>query len=150
MKGFLDVNSKWLEALDSSSGEQRVYYIDRSTQETAWVPPEPFMDRSALAASYMALVAEIERSELECDDDAAFLSKVRQRFPPPPRQPPGAKPASSGSVVWKRGASLIVEEPPPPPAWAITKARGANDCRPTARTSAPSLAQGHQFVSGKI
>lgn len=75
MKGFLDVNSKWLEALDSSSGEQRVYYIDRSTQETAWVPPEPFMDRSALAASYMALVAEIERSEV-CITPKSRLMRV--------------------------------------------------------------------------
>jgi hypothetical protein len=65
MKGFLDVNSKWLEALDSSSGEQRVYYIDRSTQETAWVPPEP----------YMALVAEIERSEV-CITPKSRLMRV--------------------------------------------------------------------------
>ena len=38
---FQAINSRWLEALDSSSG--RLYYVDRESHETAWEPPESFM-----------------------------------------------------------------------------------------------------------
>ena len=134
---FQEINSRWLEALDSSSG--RTYYVNRDSHETAWDPPEQFMERTQLAAAYCEALTALRAAEAERDDEARFLAKVRSRFPPPPGAPPAGagkqappmKTAQSAPnpKAWKRGASAVLDEPPPPPAWAISKAKSLADYR---------------------
>mmetsp|Transcript_14131 Transcript_14131/g.35235 ORF Transcript_14131/g.35235 Transcript_14131/m.35235 type:complete len:154 (-) Transcript_14131:268-729(-) len=126
------VNSRWLEALDSSSG--RVYYIDRQTLETAWEPPDLFMDRAQLAAAYCEVLARLDapKVEGEGDDEASFLAKVRARFPPPAGPPPRRLPPSRhrsapDPKAWRRGLSVVGEEPPPPPAWALSLSKSQKE-----------------------
>ena len=144
---FQEINSRWLEALDSSSG--RTYYVNRETHETAWDAPEQFMERPQLAAAYCEVVAALQAAEAERDDEARFLAKVRARFPPSPGAPPGGslkqapplKTAQSAPnpKAWKRGASVVLDEPPPPPAWALSKAKSLANYRCAQRPSLPRL-----------
>ncbi len=40
-KQFLETNSRWLEALDNSTG--KLYFVDLPTQQSSWEAPESFM-----------------------------------------------------------------------------------------------------------
>eukprot|EP00966_Prymnesium_polylepis_P170497 3941256-Prymnesium_polylepis.1 len=136
---FLSTNATWLEALDSSSG--RLYYINRETHATAWEPPEHFLERGELAAKCCELFEALRKVDADHDDEDRFMKKVRARFPPPPGAPPAGaakkppalqKTAQSAPVnpkAWKRGASIVLDEPPPAPAWALAKAKSAQDYR---------------------
>jgi hypothetical protein len=119
------VNERWMEALDTATG--RIYFIEleanslgdvRPSGNTEWQAPKGFLTR-------MELVAALT-------DDAAFLSRVRHRFPPPSAPPPLQPPSipSVPSQRWKPGASSSCsddERPPPPPAWAMEKAAASRE-----------------------
>ena len=81
------INSEWIEALDPAT--QRMYFISLATHQTAWEPPEGFLDRKELTAKVESLSSEVSRLEAECSD-AAFLQRVRDTFPPPATPPPAA------------------------------------------------------------
>jgi len=102
------VNSSWLEALDPGSG--RLYYVDLTTHQTAWEAPPTFSDRKQLAVAQHILAAEIAVAESQAAeggagglDEAAFLARIRQRFPPPTTPPP------STAVMQQRISSLESE-----------------------------------------
>ena len=69
------INSEWIEALDPAT--QRMYFISLTTHQTAWEPPEGFLDRKELTAKVESLSSEVTRLEAECSD-AAFLQRVKE------------------------------------------------------------------------
>ena len=72
------VNLAWMESFDASSG--RLYYIQRETNETSWECPPGFCERRALVAAH----AKVLSGGSGPSDEAAFLARVRDKFPPPP------------------------------------------------------------------
>ena len=89
------INSEWIEALDPAT--QRMYFISLTTHQTAWEPPEGFLDRKELTAKVETLSSEVSRLEAECSD-AAFLQRVRDTFPPPATPPPAAGGGDGGAA----------------------------------------------------
>ena len=78
------VNTSWLEALDITTG--RIYFVHleskdgelvRPTGKTSWDAPPGFLVRRELVGYLRSALNAV-------DDEAAFLAKVRDRFPPPP------------------------------------------------------------------
>jgi hypothetical protein len=87
---WLETNTRWLEALDPSSG--KVYFVDLPTQQSSWDAPEAFMDRKELSQALQKAHADLE----ELGSEEAFLAKVKERYPPPPTEkPPPPKPTES-------------------------------------------------------
>lgn len=84
-----DTNMAWMEALDV--GSSRLYFIKLDNNETSWECPPGFLVRKDLVRQHAKLLQEVAsggggKADM---DDAAFLARVRERFPPPAVPPPG-------------------------------------------------------------
>ena len=109
------VNETWMEALDTASG--RLYFVKLEVSasgdavkpqgDTSWQPPAGFLVRHELVAALSVALDNQNNSSSSgaggsADDEAAFIEKVKQRFPPPstPRhqRSPSARPPSYATV----------------------------------------------------
>jgi hypothetical protein len=88
------MNTQWMEALDIDSG--RLYYIHLATHQTSWDCPEGFLVRSRLVDALASTLASGGAGGGE--GEAAFLARVRERFPPPASPPPAASAAELDSL----------------------------------------------------
>jgi len=136
--GWEGVNSQWMEALDVESG--RLYYIRiemnsahdvRPTGETAWEAPPGFLVRGEL-------VAALSKAQSEVNDEAAFLARVRQRFPPPPSPPPAT--VSPTEVVSLRQQLAKLDAEKQELELAVSQAQAAADAANAARLAAEARA----------
>ena len=136
--GWEGVNSEWMEALDVGSG--RLYFIRmemngahdvRPTGLTEWEAPPGFLVRGEL-------VAALSKAQSEVNDDAAFLARVRQRFPPPPPPPPAA--ASPTEVASLRQQVAKLEAEKQEMELAVSQANAAADAANAARLAAEARA----------
>lgn len=88
---FDKVNTTWLEALDAGTG--RYYFVNSTSNETTWEPPECFSDRKELVQ--LIKDARTKTSGMPGQQtEEEFIAKVKARFPPPA----GPAPANSSSA----------------------------------------------------
>ena len=108
------VNEEWMEAIDAASN--RLYYVRLELSPagdsvrphpegiTSWDAPNGFLGRLDLVA---ALSSAIHGAST--DDEAAFLAKVRARFPPP-STPPSASAAERELAELRHRVVQLEEE----------------------------------------
>ena len=86
-KQFLDTNSRWLEALDNSTG--KLYFVDLPTQQSSWEAPASFMcaARAGLSASSPVSLSRQTNQPALCPRPFRPLLHLFSPHPPPPTVP---------------------------------------------------------------
>ena len=86
-KQFLDTNSRWLEALDNSTG--KLYFVDLPTQQSSWEAPASFMcaARAGLSTSSPVSLSRQTNQPALCPRPFRPLLHLFSPHPPPPTVP---------------------------------------------------------------
>ena len=75
---LLEVNKKWIEALDPATS--RTYYIDTTTRQSAWETPDGFLDRGTLITKLLALGQELEAEQRSVSEVEVKLNAAAARI----------------------------------------------------------------------